>query len=294
MVAHTRYVAIELGRGSFVPHDADTVIAKGYGDCKDHDVLLQALLKAKGIDAESILINATNAYSLSEAPSFAQLDHVITYLPEFAVYLDASTPVAPFDVLPLQEYGKPAVRASRKTAGLERLYTFQHEDGGWGWWQTDETHPFMTAYVLAGGTLAVTIVGTMPAALTEGWQGVLGLKAQAVNPITGALEANTVSAISNNGTISACTSDIVLGDGAGQDDAARDGIQSARSGYIVHLANISVTKTSYVYCDPLNGCGAGAKAIPGATVEYTVVVKNTGASAPTAQSVTISLTRSES
>jgi len=35
-------------------------------------------------------------------------------------------------------------------AGLERLYSFQHPDGGWGWWQTDESHPFMTAYVVAG------------------------------------------------------------------------------------------------------------------------------------------------
>ncbi|HEY3457528.1 MAG TPA: MG2 domain-containing protein [Bryobacteraceae bacterium] len=35
-------------------------------------------------------------------------------------------------------------------AGLDRLYTFQHEDGGWGWWQSDESHPFMTAYVAAG------------------------------------------------------------------------------------------------------------------------------------------------
>jgi uncharacterized protein YfaS (alpha-2-macroglobulin family) len=35
-------------------------------------------------------------------------------------------------------------------AGLDRLYTFQHDDGGWGWWQTDDSHPFMTAYVLAG------------------------------------------------------------------------------------------------------------------------------------------------
>lgn len=35
-------------------------------------------------------------------------------------------------------------------AGLDRLYTFQHEDGGWGWWQTDDSHPFMTAYVVAG------------------------------------------------------------------------------------------------------------------------------------------------
>ncbi len=35
-------------------------------------------------------------------------------------------------------------------AGLQRLYQFQHEDGGWGWWETDVTHPFMTAYVVAG------------------------------------------------------------------------------------------------------------------------------------------------
>jgi alpha-2-macroglobulin len=35
-------------------------------------------------------------------------------------------------------------------AGLDRLYSFQHEDGGWGWWQTDESHPFMSAYVVAG------------------------------------------------------------------------------------------------------------------------------------------------
>jgi alpha-2-macroglobulin len=35
-------------------------------------------------------------------------------------------------------------------AGIKRLYEFQHEDGGWGWWQTDDSHVFMSAYVLAG------------------------------------------------------------------------------------------------------------------------------------------------
>lgn len=35
-------------------------------------------------------------------------------------------------------------------AGLERLYKFQHGDGGWGWWEDDDTHPFMTAYVCYG------------------------------------------------------------------------------------------------------------------------------------------------
>ena len=35
-------------------------------------------------------------------------------------------------------------------AGLDRLYQYQHPDGGWGWWQTDDSQPFMTAYVVAG------------------------------------------------------------------------------------------------------------------------------------------------
>jgi uncharacterized protein YfaS (alpha-2-macroglobulin family) len=35
-------------------------------------------------------------------------------------------------------------------AGLDRLYSYQHPDGGWGWWQTDDSQAFMTAYVLAG------------------------------------------------------------------------------------------------------------------------------------------------
>lgn len=38
--------------------------------------------------------------------------------------------------------------------GLDRLYGFQHEDGGWGWWKDDKTDPFMTAYVMDGLALA--------------------------------------------------------------------------------------------------------------------------------------------
>ena len=34
--------------------------------------------------------------------------------------------------------------------GLERLYNFHHSDGGWGWWENDESHPYMTAYVVYG------------------------------------------------------------------------------------------------------------------------------------------------
>jgi uncharacterized protein YfaS (alpha-2-macroglobulin family) len=34
--------------------------------------------------------------------------------------------------------------------GLRRLYSFQHGDGGWGWWKDDATTPWMTAYVVDG------------------------------------------------------------------------------------------------------------------------------------------------
>ncbi len=34
--------------------------------------------------------------------------------------------------------------------GLQRLYHFQHFDGGWGWWESDDTGAFQTAYVVYG------------------------------------------------------------------------------------------------------------------------------------------------
>jgi len=37
---------------------------------------------------------------------------------------------------------------------LDRLYDFQHADGGWGWWKEGESDHFMTAYVVWGMSLA--------------------------------------------------------------------------------------------------------------------------------------------
>ncbi len=33
---------------------------------------------------------------------------------------------------------------------LQRLYNQQHYDGGWGWWVTNDSNPYLTAYVLQG------------------------------------------------------------------------------------------------------------------------------------------------
>ncbi|MGB0579358.1 MAG: alpha-2-macroglobulin family protein [Limisphaerales bacterium] len=39
-------------------------------------------------------------------------------------------------------------------AGLNRLYDFQHSDGGWGWWKEGSSDHWMTAYVVWGLVLA--------------------------------------------------------------------------------------------------------------------------------------------
>ncbi|HVG38394.1 MAG TPA: alpha-2-macroglobulin family protein, partial [Pyrinomonadaceae bacterium] len=44
--------------------------------------------------------------------------------------------------------------AGKVRRGLDRLYSYQHDDGGWGWWKDDKTDPFMTAYVVDGLTMA--------------------------------------------------------------------------------------------------------------------------------------------
>ena len=65
----------------------------------------------------------------------------------------------------------------------------------------------------------------------------------------------------------------VFNDPAGVADAIQDGVHSVDGTYIIVAANLSVTKTMDVIWDPING-NANPKGIPGALVQYTIVVAN--------------------
>lgn len=104
-----RYVAIYLADGGIVPHDAHSILKNRYGDCKDHNALLIALLAAKGIDATSALINSGNAYTLPKYPVLGPFNHVITYIPAWNLYLDSTDEMAPYGVLPGDELDKPVL-----------------------------------------------------------------------------------------------------------------------------------------------------------------------------------------
>lgn len=112
-VSHNiRYVSLTFGLGGVVPHDADTILAARYGDCKDHAALLEALLAAKGIASSPVLVNSGNVYWLPDvAISPGVFDHCITYIPQFKLFLDSTAEVAPFGVLPPTEAGKHALVA---------------------------------------------------------------------------------------------------------------------------------------------------------------------------------------
>lgn len=110
---HIAFVAIELGAGGFTPHQAHDVLDNRFGDCKDHVVLLEAMLAARGIESSAALINSgAGSYRLPEVASAHAFDHVVTYLPGFDLFLDPSDGLTPFGELPYGDIDKPVVLAA--------------------------------------------------------------------------------------------------------------------------------------------------------------------------------------
>ena len=95
-----RYVSLSLGLGRYQPHPAEEVMNVGYGDCKDKNTLLAALLQAEGFESTSVLINAQHKID-PDVPSPSQLDHVITRVPVDGqeIWLDSTSGIAPFRML---------------------------------------------------------------------------------------------------------------------------------------------------------------------------------------------------
>ena len=96
----TRYVGIDFGIGRYQPHPAAEVLANNYGDCKDKDTLLEALLRAQGFHTAPALIGV-GITPVEAVPSPAVFNHVITTveLPGGRIWLDSTPEVAPYRLL---------------------------------------------------------------------------------------------------------------------------------------------------------------------------------------------------
>src|SRR5690606_28324525 len=80
-VQNLQYISIDIGVGygnGYKPRPSSTVLARGYGDCKDKANLMGAMLKALKIDAYPVVIYSGDPNFVREAwPSPKQFNHCI-------------------------------------------------------------------------------------------------------------------------------------------------------------------------------------------------------------------------
>ena len=130
--------------------------------------------------------------------------------------------------------------------------------------------------VAADASRTVFVVGNVPIARVNGDDAGITLTAQARESGTAGTQGIVVTETSGANTAGM---DTVLADTAGFNDAARDGQFSARDDFSVAGAQLTVTKTSTIVSDPVNGT-TNPKMIPGAVVTYCILVANATGSAP--------------
>lgn len=100
-----------VGIGAVVPRDLPVVLDNRMGDCKDHATLLQALLRAKGIENHQVLVNAGSMYQLPPVPVVSMVNHVINYVPSLGLFLDSTDADTLFGDLPVLVQDKPVLAA---------------------------------------------------------------------------------------------------------------------------------------------------------------------------------------
>jgi Flp pilus assembly protein TadD len=95
-----RYVSLSLGLARYQPQAAGDVLRNQYGDCKDKNTLLAALLEAEGLHSSTVLINSFRKLD-PDVPSPSQFNHAITMVPvgKEEVWMDTTSEVAPFRLL---------------------------------------------------------------------------------------------------------------------------------------------------------------------------------------------------
>lgn len=182
VVRNIRYVGVAVGDGKLQPVPAEETIRNRYGDCKAQVALLAALLAARDIVGEPVLIdNSFGRYTLPEVP-VTIFNHIILYIPELDRYADSTWQYGSFGVLPWGHYGKPVVIAALGKARLARVPFERPEEN------SALTH--VTAVVSADGTVTGTTrevaLGTMAGSLRNSGQDVSPAKAAAQLRLFGA------------------------------------------------------------------------------------------------------------
>jgi Flp pilus assembly protein TadD len=120
--ANARYTGIEFGESSIIPQPPSETLKRKYGDCKDKATLLVSMLRAAGIPANLVLLNAGGGYDVDpNIPGMNLFDHAIAYLPTKDTFIDATAEYSRYRDLPSDDQGRLALIVSGETQELKRI-----------------------------------------------------------------------------------------------------------------------------------------------------------------------------
>ena len=161
------------------------------------------------------------------------------------------------------------------TIGTTLIYVDTDGDGDW----TDETATTYIDELAADETRTVFVVTDIPLGVVTDDVATVNLTADAYS---GGGAGSLGTELTTSATNTKDAVDTVLADGENPDapDGLNNGSYSARDDYLVTAAALSVVKTSSIVSDPVSGT-TNPKAIPGATVEYCILVTNNGSASAT-------------
>ena len=96
-----RYVSVSLGIGGYQPRSPATVLATGFGDCKDKATLFIAALSDIGVQAYPVLLNAGGRPDRA-VPTIGAFDHEIAAIkrPNGYQFVDLTSELSRFGTLP--------------------------------------------------------------------------------------------------------------------------------------------------------------------------------------------------
>ncbi len=155
-------------------------------------------------------------------------------------------------------------------------------DDGNGTFEGTETPIAYLDEIAEDATVRVLVVSDIDLARTNGQVASLVLAGTAREGGSAGSQGAVITSTAGPNT---AAEETVLADDIGAQDGDNDGVFGAAGSYTVSAATLSVSKTSRVISDPVNAA-TNPKAIPGAIIEYCVVVGNASGSA-TATNVTI-------
>lgn len=182
-----------------------------------------------------------------------------------------------------QQVGGAAKFAGNDDSNANNVRVYVETNGTAGW-QAGDTLASSLAAVASGDAVTVYVVSDIDVATAQGAQATMILTATAASGVTAttgfagtggtAISQTPIGTANGKNTMETVFADAQAEAETG--DGLKDGRHAARSDYRVDTAQLAVAKYSRVVSDPFSGA-ASPRAIPGAVVEYCIVVQNTSA-----------------